>query len=180
MEQRDVLKELFDDKIIKIINIFLENPKKQFSLTQVSFLSKVNIATTLRILEKLVKQNIIELIIIGKSKLYKIKNTEKTLFLSRFLKNEEEPLLEFIDRVKNHPRIKKIIAEAKTGMEAKLILVGNFLPTDKINAIVDDIKRKYRFDIHFVEITEKQFSDMEKARLYDLGKKIAWEREEEK
>ncbi len=180
MSKIDILKSLFDEKIIAVINVFLENPHKQFSLTQVSALSRINIATTLRIVDKLIKQDIVEIVTIGKSKFYRLKRNEKTMALNKFLKSEDEPLLEFIEKVKSHPRIKKIILESKTAHGAKILLVGNFLPIEKINSFIEEIKNRYNFTIQFVELTEKQFNDMERLRLYDLNKKVIWKREEEK
>jgi len=176
MRQIDILRGLFDEKIVTIINFFLENPERQLSLTQVSSLANINIATTLRILDKLVKQGIVDLIVVGKSKVYKLKKGEKTMALNQFLKNEEEHLLGFIDNVKQHPRLKKVILETKTNNSAKLLLVGNFLPTEKIASLVEEIRRTNHFRIQFIELTEKQFEDMEKIGIYDLNKKIIWQR----
>jgi len=178
MKQIDLLRGLFDEKIVSVINFFLENPEKQLSLTQVSSLAKINIATTMRILDKLVKQDIVELIIVGKSKIYKMKRSEKTMALNKFLKNEEEHLLEFIDKIKQHQRLKKVILETKTNNSAKLLLVGNYLPTEKITSLVEEIRRTHHFRIQFVELTENQFHDMEKIGIYDLNKKIIWQRED--
>ena len=58
----EILKDLFDEKILEIINLFLDNPEKRFSLTDVSGLAKVNIATTFRILNKLTGKKFIKTI----------------------------------------------------------------------------------------------------------------------
>jgi len=179
MERMNIFRELFDDKIIKVLNAFLENPRKQFSLTEVSSSSKVHIATAMRILEKLSRQNVVEIILIGRSKFYRLKQSEKTLLLNKLLKNQEEHILKFTEKIKQHPRVKKIILESKTKDSAKILLVGSFLPTEKIQAIVEEMRREDHFRIQFVELSEKQFEDMKKIGLYDLDKKIIWEREEE-
>lgn len=177
MKKSDVLRELFDEKIIRVINIFLEEPEKHFSLTQTSSISKVNVATTLRILERLVKKEIIEITFMGKSKFYKLKQGEKTIALSRLLKKEEQ-ITDFIDRVKEIPKINRIILESKTDEGAKVIIVGSQLPSDKINSIVKDIEEKHKFKIQHVELSEEQFEGMEKMGLYNLNKKIIWDRDQ--
>jgi len=83
-----------------------------------------------------------------------------------------------IEKVKQHPRVKKLILESKTNNSAKIIIVGNFLSTEKINLFVEEIRKKYHFRIQFVEITEKQFQDMERIGIYDMNKKIIWRRKE--
>ncbi|GBE20014.1 MAG TPA: hypothetical protein ENG87_02075 [Candidatus Pacearchaeota archaeon] len=178
MAQIDILKGLFDEKIIQIIDIFLDNPNRQFSLTQVSSVSNINIATTMRMLEKLVKQNIVELILIEKTKLYRLKKNEKTMALNKLLKSEEEPLLEFIDYIKKFPRVKKIILESKTDKEVKLLIVGNFLPIGKIKSIIREIREKHHFRINFVDLNENQFNDMERLGFYEVNRKIIWKRKE--
>ncbi len=175
MEQIEILRKLFDEKIIIIINNFLDNPEKKFSLTQISSLSKINVSTTLRILDKLVKQEVIELILMGKSKSYKLKQSEKTLTLNKILRKEDH-LQEFVERLKKDSKIKKIILEVKNEKGAKLLIVGNLLAKEKINALAKDIENKYNFKIQFVEISEKQFSEMIKIGLYNLNKKVIWER----
>jgi hypothetical protein len=176
MKKADVLRELFDEKIIKIINIFLDEPEKNFSLTQASSMSKVNVATASRILERLVKKEIIEITPMGKSKFYKLRPGEKTIALNRLLKKEEH-ITDFIEKIKEISKIKKIILESKTDDGAKVIIVGNPVPSEKVAAIIKEIEGKYNFKIQYVEFSEEQFEGMEKMGIYNLNKKIIWDRE---
>jgi hypothetical protein len=175
MKKSDVLRELFDEKIIKIINIFLEEPEKHFSLTQTSSISKVNVATTLRILERLVKKEIVEITFMGKSKFYRLKPGEKTIALNRLLKKEEH-ITDFIEKIKEVTKIKRIILESKTDDGAKIVIIGNSIPSDKIATIIKEIEEKYHFKIQYVEFSEEQFEGMEKMGLYNLSKKVIWDR----
>ncbi|MFH1801996.1 MAG: hypothetical protein ABH864_00930 [archaeon] len=175
MKKSDVLRDLFDEKIIKIINIFLEEPEKHFSLTQTSSMSKVNVATTLRILERLVKKDIVEITYMGKSKFYKLKQGEKTIALNRLLKKEEH-ITDFIERIKDVPKIKRVILESRTDDGAKVIIVGNPVPSEKLAEIIEEIDEKYHFKIQHVELSEDQFEGMEKMGLYNFNKKIIWDR----
>lgn len=175
MADTDVLRGLFDQKIISVLNVFLDNPTEKLSLSQVSSLSKVNITTTLRILDKLINQEFVELNLIGKSKFYTLKQSERTVALTRLLKKEGQ-ISEFIDMIKEISRVRKVVLESRSANAAKVLLVGSFLPLDKINSIVEEIRRKHNFRIQFIEITEKQFEDMDKIGLYNLNNKIIWER----
>ncbi|MCA9485215.1 MAG: hypothetical protein KC506_00015 [Nanoarchaeota archaeon] len=178
MKRVDLLRDLFDEKIVKIISVFLEEPDKQFSLTQTASESKVNIATTLRIIDKLTKKDILEQTLIGKSKFYKLKRGEKTLALTRLLKKEEH-LSDFIDSVKKIPEVEKIILETKSNSEAKLLLVGNDIPEEKIKEATKKIKEKHNFKIEYLEISNKQFEEISRLELYDLNKKIIWDSSKE-
>ena len=111
----------------------------------------------------------------GKSKFYTLKQSEKTLTLQKMLKKDDH-ISEFIDKIKLDLRIKKIILETRNSNGAKLLLIGNSIPKEKINLIVEEIKTKYNFRIQFVELAEKQFNEMEELGLYNLDKKVIWER----
>jgi hypothetical protein len=176
MKQIDILREIFDEKIVSVISIFLENPDTQFSLTQISSMSKVNIATTLRIIDKLLSKDMLELVVVGKSKFYKLKKNEKALTLNKFLRSEEEPILEFAEILKTQTRVEKIVLESKSKSAAKLLVVGNYLQTERINEAAEQIKKRFHYHINFLEISTKQFKDMQRMGFYDIEKKILWQR----
>ena len=95
----DVLAGLLDEKLIKIISLFMKYPDKQFSLSEVSQKSGVTTATTFRILNKLVKQNLIGATIIGKSRIYRLSRGERASLLAKFLKKDDTNVLDIF--VKN-------------------------------------------------------------------------------
>lgn len=177
MEKMNILRELFDEKIVRTINLFLKYPEKQFYLTEVSKLSKVNVSTSLRILAKLVSQGFIKTVSIGKVRLYQLEKSEKTHELMRVLKSEDKsPLEEFIEKITESPRVKKIILESRKLNSAKVIIVGDYFSKERINKVCEDIKRKYNFGISFVEISEGQYAGLKNFEAYSLDKKILWER----
>jgi len=175
----EILKDLFDEKVVEIINLFLENPEKRYCLTDVSSLAKVNVATTFRILNKLVDKQFIKSIIIGKVRIYQLEKNEKTLALSKFFKKDSNPLQKFIEQITIHPRIKRIILESKEPNNAKVLIVGDFLPTDKIKKVCEQIKSNNKFQINFVEISENQYNGLRNFNNYNLEKKIIWKKPEQ-
>lgn len=173
----DILKDLFDEKIIGVINLFLDNPEKRYCLTDISNITKVNIATTFRILNKLIAKGYIKTIVIGKVRIYQLERNEKTNALQKFLRgNVDDPLQTFIDEVTSHPRIKKIILESRDKNSAKILIIGEFLPIEKINKAIEKIKNTSRFSISYVEISEAQYKGLKDFKNYSLDKKIIWER----
>jgi len=174
----DILKDLFDEKVIEIINLFLDNPEKRFCLTDISSFTKVNIATTFRILNKLISKSFIRTIIIGKVRIYQLEKNEKTMALNKLLRKDSNPLQRFVDEVSQHPRVRKVILESKENKAAKVLIVGEFLPTDKINKICDKIKNDDNYNISFVEISENQFKGLRNFGSYNLEKKVIWKRDE--
>ncbi|MGV8151943.1 MAG: helix-turn-helix domain-containing protein [Candidatus Nanoarchaeia archaeon] len=174
MGEMDILKEFFDEKVIDIMNLFFERPEKQFYLTEVSHLSKVNITTAFRILNKLTQKGFLKASMIGKTKVYELEKTEKIRNLSKIMIKKEGPLNEFVERIKIFPRITKIILEAKSNSSAKLIIVGELVPHDKLLNICNDIKSKYNYIIDFVDISENQFQKLKDFSNYNLEKKVIW------
>lgn len=172
----EILKDLFDEKIIRIINSLLDNPEKQYSLTEVSRLSRVNVATTSRILNKLIEKKFIKSTVVGKIRIYQLERNQKTFALTKLLKKDATPLQIFINKISEHPRIKKVILETKLQNEAKLLLVGDFLPREKINKLCDKIKKENNFKIQFVEISENQYKNLKDFKTYDMENKVIWER----
>jgi len=89
-ERMSILKEIFDDKVIKIINLFLENPNKNFTLTDVVDESGISLATAHRRLNYLLSRNII---LANKKKnskkinSYVLERGDKTIELSRIFFN---------------------------------------------------------------------------------------------
>ena len=177
MENLNILKDLFDEKVIGIMNIFINNPEKQFYLSELSKLSRINISTTFRILNKLSEQGFLKMVVIGKVKMYQMDGNEKTRALVNFLKKgKEDPLDIFIEKIKTNPRVKIIIQESKTPNEAKILIVGDYLSKEKLQKTAEEIKEKYNFRISFAEIFESQFNDLKNFHNYGFEKKIIWKR----
>jgi len=80
-----LLEGLLDKKIEKILLLFLKNNSELFHLNKISNLTKVPLASTFRIINKLTKLNIIQTIKIGKIKLYKLNKNKKTTKLNKIL-----------------------------------------------------------------------------------------------
>ena len=80
-----VLKGLIDNKILKILTVFLNNPSEYYHINKVSQLSNVSLATTFRIINQLADTKIIESKQIGKFKIYRLCKNSKTKKLRRII-----------------------------------------------------------------------------------------------
>lgn len=177
MADIDILKQLFDKKILRIIDVFLQNKNKQFYLRELSRIANVSPATTYRIIGKLVKAGIIEEIKISKFKVYKIIINEKTKGLSKLLKKETNPTEIFVEKLKNLDGIDSIILHGKkTNKSANILIIGNDNMSKKVSGITLDIKQKHKFNIDFLILSDLQFRQMTKLGVYSGEKKILWER----
>ena len=80
-----VLKGLIDDKLLKVLSVFIKEPNEYFHINKVSQLSKVSLATTFRIINQLTDNKIIEYKQIGKFKIYRLCKNNKTKKLRRII-----------------------------------------------------------------------------------------------
>lgn len=178
MPDIDILKQLFDKKILRIIDVFLQNKDKQFYLRELGRSANVSPATTYRIIGKLVKSEIIEEIKISKFKVYKIIINEKTNGLAKFLKEEINPLEIFVEKAKDMKGIDSIILHGKkTGKSANILIIGNDDMSKKVDEICKELKQKYNFNIDFLILSDLQFRQMTKLGVYSGDKKVLWKRE---
>ena len=67
-----VLLSLLDAKVLRIIKVLVKHKNEQFHIKKLSQTSKVPLATTFRILNRLVKLEIVRVNTIGKFKLYQL------------------------------------------------------------------------------------------------------------
>jgi len=177
MADTNILKQLFDKKILRIIDVFLQNKDKQFYLRELGRDANVSPATTYRIVGKLVKAGIIEEIKISKFKIYKIIINEKTEGLSKLLKEEVNPLEIFVEKVKNIEGVDSVILQGKkTNKSVNVLIIGNDNVSKKIESITSGIKQKHNFNIDFLTLSDLQFRQMTKLGVYSGDKKVLWER----
>lgn len=83
----ELLKGLVDAKKLAIFLAFSKDTKKIFSLTELSKQAKVPVPTVMRVVNDLVALKIVEKIVVGKIKLYKLAQNKKTEQLRNLLKN---------------------------------------------------------------------------------------------
>lgn len=90
MTNLTIFEELVDPKISRILQVLLKNKEEQFHLKKISNESKVPLATTFRIVQKLVNLNVLTQVKIDKFKLYRLADNKKTKQLASMVKKREE------------------------------------------------------------------------------------------
>jgi DNA-binding MarR family transcriptional regulator len=85
---RALFRGLVDHKTLAIVTNLVNNPAKLFHLRELSSVSNVPIATTSRVVSKLIKHEIINIVVVGKLKLYQI-NTSHKIKLSHLVEKKK-------------------------------------------------------------------------------------------
>ena len=74
----DVFSGIVDEKIRKILDIFIKNKGELFHLKKISRLSNVPLSSSFRLVKNLVNYGLINIVKVGEFKLYKLAENKKT------------------------------------------------------------------------------------------------------
>ena len=179
MQAVDVLTELFDKKILAILNTIINDKTGGMYLGEISKAANVPNATTYRILNKLVKVELIEEVKIKKLKLYKFKRSGKSEFLYKLFKKDVQVLKIFIEKVKNMPGLQAIVLHGEEAKDrANILLIGNNIDAGNVKEICAKIKEDHNFIISPLTLTAEQYDSMSKMGLYSGKKNILFEKKQ--
>ena len=161
MTQADILEQLFDDKILRILRIFYQDPNQQLYLREIAKKTRVPPASTFRIIQKLVDLKIITQQAIKKFKLYKLGDNEATRFLGQLIKKEKQALQVFITRAKNIAGVESILLQGKEEKgRANLIIIGHDINKTQVKNICAEIKKEFNFVITELVLEKDQYQQM--------------------
>jgi len=171
MENLNLLEGLFDNKKLKVIKLFLQNKEKQFYLREIAKQTRVPIASTFRIIKKLMELELITQIKINKFKLYKTATNDNTVFLETFLREGKRIVQFFVEKAKELDGISSVILHGEeTEEKANILLIGTNINSNELKRICAEIKEQYNFTISPLTLTQEQFTQMSNMGLYS-GKK---------
>ena len=72
-----IFRRLINQKVLKILDLFLKNKDELFHLNKISEETKVPIGSTFRLVNQLVSLELLDVVVIGKMKIYKLADNEK-------------------------------------------------------------------------------------------------------
>jgi uncharacterized protein YueI len=176
MTKKDILTKLFDQKLTRILAVFVNKPRDYY-LSELSEAGNVPVATTYRILAKLTKLNIIKIKKISKFKLYSLSNSEEAQFISSLFLEKQNSLDLFVANAKEDKRIESIIIQGEEGEDkANLIIIGSHIDASKLDELTEKIQKETGFQISFVPVDSEQFKKMTSMGLYSGKKSVIYER----
>ena len=175
----DILAGLLDDKLIRVISLFMKYPSKKFYLSEVSKMSVVNTATTFRILKKLVAEDLISMDVFGKVRVYQLGKNERVRSLAGMIKKEEpkkDVLNEFCEKVGMLPRVRLILLDSRTHSGARLIIVGDLSSKERIDLICREFGKNKNFLVSYIELRTAQYDGLKSSRTFNMDKKVLFQR----
>lgn len=168
----NILESLFDEKLLLILKLFLDNPDEQYYLREISKKTKVPVTTVFRTIGRLKALELIEEKKIKKFKLYSLKKTKSTEFLADVLSSKKSALEEFVETASKLPGLSEIMLHGSEGKDkASLLIIGKGVDQEQIKKLVVDIKSKYNFTIIQLTLELEQYQQMASMGLYS-GKRV--------
>jgi len=168
---------LIDNKTISVIGLFIKNPDKEFCLNEIANLSSVPIATSHRILKKLIKLDLIRFNKIKSLRLYKLNQSDSINFLLPLFDDSDAHIGEFVDLIKSDPNIQSIMQYGKESKDRlNLLIIGINIDSEPIKGAVYAIKEKYDITLNTLVLEPDQYEQMIEMGLYSGKKKSLFSR----
>lgn len=175
MEPAEIMTNLFDNKVVKIIKFFIKNDVTEYYLRELSRLTKVSPASTYRILNKLVALEILEVREIKTAKLYKLSKNKTVDFLKSIM--EIDVIEYFVEIASKIVEIQEILLLGKKEkLKANVLVLGNNINPQDLKTITAEIKEKYDFTLNQMTLSKEQYEQMSSMGLYPGGKKVLYKK----
>jgi hypothetical protein len=175
MNFKESVTGLIDHKLTAVLGVFIRNPNKEYCLNEVTNESKVPVATTHRMLRKLLKLNLIKFNKIKTLRLYSLNDTDAISYLSTLFEDSDAHINEFIEAVRNDPNIDNITQYGKeTKDRVNLLVIGRNVNSEPIKANIYNIKEKYGITLNTLILEPEQYEQMSDMGLYSGRKKTLY------
>ena len=177
MQDLEMLGGLFDNKILAVLAVLVNDMSGGLYLREIAKYAKVSDASTFRIINKLIPLGIVEQMKIKKLKLYKFRNEPRTEFLYKMLKKDIQVMQLFVDQIKVVPGVQAVLLHGKeSNQRANVLIIGLNVDSDKIKEICGSIKEKYNFIISPLVLAAEQFEQMSQMGLYSGNERVLFKK----
>ena len=171
MEKKDILTNLLDQQLLKILKVFINNPEQKYYLRELAKRTRVPPATTHRTLQTLLKLELIQEERMKRFKFYTLHPTNAD-FLADILADRKSAVQEFVDAIKADSHIEMVVLHGKEERsKANILIIGEQIDTDMVRQAALHAKEAYSFNIIHLTLIPEQYNQMSSMGLYP-GKKV--------
>lgn len=179
MEPALLLEHLFDKKKVQVIRQLLAQSEREWTLQELSRASRVPLATTYRIVRKLVSLTLVEERKIKHLTLYVLSESAATKYLTRILETGQSALDAFVEQIKEIKEVEKVVLHGKqTKEKANVLIIGEGINSSQINKMTAKINEQFHFNLISLVVSSQQYDQMVSMGLYSGTKKNLYERPE--
>lgn len=177
MEPAKLMEGLFDKKRLQLIKLFLDNQEHEYGVREAAKAARIPPATAFRILQTLLKMEVVEERKIKRLRLYRLAQNKATRFLDELLAIKKTAIEEFLEVARTLSGVEEIILHGKeTKEKANLLVVGQQLDVTALSRIVGEIKDRYRFTILHMTLSPEQYVQMSSMGLFSGEKRTLFRR----
>jgi|APSaa5957512622_1039677.scaffolds.fasta_scaffold173847_1 predicted transcriptional regulator len=171
MVKKEILAKLIDDKKAAILQVVL-NSQEEMYLKEIAEKSNVSVTSTFRILQELVKLEVLKKREWKTSKVYSCLQNDKVAFLKELFYEEFDGVTEFVKSLESISNIQNIILHGsrKKG-KANILLIGNDIDVSLVEKERQNLKER-NFELSYMTLTKEQYEQMAKMGLYSGEKKV--------
>jgi DNA-binding PadR family transcriptional regulator len=174
MDRKKIVEALFDQKIIKILKLFINNPTKEYYLREISRIVKVSPASTFRIIKKLKEAEVLYEEKTKHLKTYFL-NQKGSELLSNLLEDKRSAIQEFIEFIKTQATVEMAVLNGKEEPDkASIMLVGEAIDQSQIVTKIVEIKEKYAYTIIHLVLSMDQYKQMQSMGLNATSKSVLY------
>jgi len=167
VDAKELLEKLFDEKKLRVLQFFFNYPEDEFYIREIAKRTKVPLATTFRIINKLKELEILKEVRLRKFKVYKLNQTKNTDFLHDMIAQKKSALNEFVEKASNIEEVEQIVLHGKEEKgKANILLIGQVIPVSEIKKLVVEIKETYNLTIIDLTLEPDQFVKMSEMGLF--------------
>jgi len=177
MESEKLLEDLFDKKILAIIKYFIKNPAQQFYLRELAKATRVPLATTYRIINKLSGLKLLRTHKLKAFKLYSWNDNEQAKYIQYILEQKKTVLDSFVENVSKIPGVQMVMLHGEaTKTQASILIIGAEIDDAKVRELVVRAKEENNFNITYLTLHPSQYHQMASMGLYSKKKTILFEK----
>lgn len=168
----ELLKQLFDEKTIKIIS-YLQN-KKTLQIREAARQTSISVSTVFRIFKKLEKIDLLKGKKIGAIKTYKVNQKSKFYTLIEKIVPKMKPLEFFTKKIVSE-NIEEILLLDKGEDKASIMIIGE-ISGEKYQKVTETIKKDFDFSIKVLVLSKDQYENLASLNMKPTPKKVLYQK----
>ena len=174
MDKKEILENLFDKKVIKVLKLFINNPSEDYYLREISKLTRVPPATVFRILKQLQDMDLIREEKNKHLKTYWF-NSHNAKFLIDLLEDKTSAIQEFTQFISGVSGVQMAVMHGREEKDkASILVIGEAIDENALREKIVDIKQRYKFNIIHLLLLPDQYEQMVSMGLYPGQKKTLY------
>jgi DNA-binding transcriptional regulator YhcF (GntR family) len=174
-DKKTIVESILNPSLLKILKFFINNDDQKYYLREVAKITRIPPATTYRMLNQLVKAEILLIEQIKTMKLYYL-NQDNSYFLSEILQDRKTAVQDFVESISSFDNVEMVVLhgnEEKT--KANILVIGKEMDIESIKKNALYISDKFKFNLIILTLTPDQYNQMASMGLYPGKKKILFE-----